>query len=591
MEELIIPNPSQHDVVSYNILLDGTDMDASYEILSISIDKEINRIPTAKILIKDGDASLAQFEISNKNDFIPGKEIIIKIGFDSNNKQVFKGLITKHQVRVKENGNTQLMIECKDYAMRMTLGRQSKYFLESKDSDVIDTIISNYENLAADVEDTQLKHHELIQHHVTDWDYVILRAESNGMLVNVNDGDISVKKPDTSTDPVLQITYGSSIMEFEAEMDARSQWTKVQASSWDYKNQELFTAEIDEANSFSQAGNVSGATLGASNKLDQYQLHHSGHLLEQELQSWVDGTMMRSRLAKIRGRARFTGFSDIKPGDMVKIAGIGERFNGNSFVTAVRQDVGDGTWYTNIQFGLSPEQYSSVHPDLNESPSAGLLGAIKGLQIAKVLQLENDPEGEDRILVKIPVIDNSSNGTWVRIACLDAGKDRGSFFRPEIDDEVIVGFINNDPRHAIMLGMLNSSAKPAPLSATDENDEKGFFTRSNMRVHFNDAKKIITIDTPAGNSIVLDEDGSKIEIKDQNANKITMDSSGIKLDSPRDVEIKAGLNLKISAGSAIEITGNSMKVNGTASMNLESASTKISSFGVTEISGSLVKIN
>ena len=591
MEELIIPNPSQHDVVSYNILLDGNDMDASYEILSISIDKEINRIPTAKILIKDGDASLAQFEISNKNDFIPGKEIIIKIGFDSNNKQAFKGLITKHQVRVKENGNTQLMIECKDYAMRMTLGRQSKYYLESKDSDVIDTIISNYENLTADVEDTQLKHQELIQHHVTDWDYVILRAESNGMLVNVNDGDISVKKPDTSSNPVLQITYGSSIMEFEAEMDARSQWTKVQASSWDYKNQELFTAEIDEANSFSQAGNVPGATLAASNKLEQYQLHHSGHLLEQELQSWVDGTMMRSRLAKIRGRARFTGFSDIKPGDMVKIAGVGERFNGNSFVTAVRQDVGDGTWYTNIQFGMSPEQYSSVHPDLNESPSAGLLGAIKGLQIAKVLQLENDPEGEDRILVKIPIIDNSSNGTWVRIACLDAGKDRGSFFRPEIDDEVIVGFINNDPRHAIMLGMLNSSAKPAPLTATDANDEKGFFTRSKMRVHFNDAKKIITIDTPAGNSIVLDEDGSKIEIKDQNANKITMDSSGIKLDSPNDVEIKAGLNLKISAGSAIEITGNSMKVGGTASMNLESASTKISSSGVTEISGSLVKIN
>lgn len=591
MEELIIPNPSQHDVVSYNILLDGNDMDASYEILSISIDKEINRIPTAKILIKDGDASLAQFEISNKNDFIPGREIIIKIGFDSNNKQAFKGLITKHQVRVKENGNTQLMIECKDYAMRMTLGRQSKYYLESKDSDVIDTIISNYENLTADVEDTQLKHQELIQHHVTDWDYVILRAESNGMLVNVNDGDISVKKPDTSANPVLQITYGSSIMEFEAEMDARSQWTKVQASSWDYKNQELFTAEIDEANSFSQAGNVPGATLAASNKLEQYQLHHSGHLLEQELQSWVDGTMMRSRLAKIRGRARFTGFSDIKPGDMVKIAGVGERFNGNSFVTAVRQDVGDGTWYTNIQFGMNPEQYSSVHPDLNESPSAGLLGAIKGLQIAKVLQLENDPEGEDRILVKIPIIDNSSNGTWVRIACLDAGKDRGSFFRPEIDDEVIVGFINNDPRHAIMLGMLNSSAKPAPLTATDANDEKGFFTRSNMRVHFNDGKKIITIDTPAGNSIVLDEDGSKIEIKDQNANKITMDSSGIKLDSPNDVEIKAGLNLKISAGSAIEITGNSMKVGGTASMNLESASTKISSSGVTEISGSLVKIN
>ena len=57
MEELIIPNPSQHDTISYEISLGGSKMDSSYEILSISIDKEVNRIPTAKILLKDGDAA------------------------------------------------------------------------------------------------------------------------------------------------------------------------------------------------------------------------------------------------------------------------------------------------------------------------------------------------------------------------------------------------------------------------------------------------------------------------------------------------------------------------------------------------------
>jgi Rhs element Vgr protein len=591
MEELIIPNPSQHDVASFNILLNGAAMDASYEVLSISIDKEINRIPTAKIVLKDGDASLANFEISNKEDFVPGTEIVIKIGFDSKNNQAFKGVITKHTIKVKESGDTQLLIECKDIAVRMTVGRHSHYFLNVKDSEVFDLLISNYEGINGDVASTNLKHKELVQHHLSNWDFMLLRAEANGMLVNVDDGKIQINRPDTTSDPVLQVSYGSSIIEFEAEMDARNQWANVEAISWDYTNQQLFKANISEAKAFTQHGNIPGSDLSGAIQLDKFELNHSGHLMEQELQDWVEGTMLRSRLGKIRGRARVTGFAGIKPGNMLKLTGVGNRFNGNAYVTAVKQDMGDGTWYTQIQFGLDPQRYNAVNKDVNDFQAAGLIGSISGLQIGIVVQLENDPDGEDRVLVKIPVIDADSNGTWVRVACLDAGANRGSFFRPEIDDEVIVGFINDDPRHGVMLGMLNSSTKPAPLAAKDANDEKGFFTRSKMRIHINDDTKTITIDTPAGNSIKLDEDGKKIEIKDQNSNKINMSSSGISLESQQSIEIKAGLNLTLSAGASLSIGGASLSVKADGSLGLEGAATKISSSGITEVSGSLVKIN
>jgi Rhs element Vgr protein len=591
MEELIIPNPSQHDVASFNILLNGAAMDASYEVLSISIDKEINRIPTAKIVLKDGDASLANFEISNKADFVPGTEIVIKIGFDSKNNQAFKGIITKHTIKVKESGDTQLLIECKDIAVRMTVGRHSRYFLDVKDSEVFDLLINNYEGLTGEITSTNLKHNELVQHHLSNWDFMLLRAEANGMLVNVDDGKIQINRPDTTSDPVLQVSYGSSIIEFEAEMDARNQWANVEAVSWDYTNQQLFKANISEAKAFTQHGNIPGSDLSGAIQLDKFELNHSGHLMEQELQDWVEGTMLRSRLGKIRGRARVTGFAGIKPGNMLKLTGVGNRFNGNAYVTAVKQDMGDGTWYTQIQFGLDPQRYNAVNKDVNDFQAAGLIGSISGLQIGIVVQLENDPDGEDRVLVKIPVIDADSNGTWVRVACLDAGANRGSFFRPEIDDEVIVGFINDDPRHGVMLGMLNSSTKPAPLAAKDANDEKGFFTRSKMRIHINDDTKTITIDTPAGNSIKLDEDGKKIEIKDQNSNKINMSSSGISLESQQSIEIKAGSNLTLSAGASLSIGGASLSVKADGSLGLEGAATKISSSGITEVSGSLVKIN
>ena len=223
--------------------------------------------------------------------------------------------------------------------------------------------------------------------------------------------------------------------------------------------------------------------------------------------------------------------------------------------------------------------------------TAGLMGGIHGLQIGIVVHLATDPDGDDRILVKIPTIDNNAQGIWSRVACLDAGDDRGTFFRPEIGDEVIVGFINDDPNHAIVLGMLNSSAKKAPLRASDDNHEKGIFTRSKMRVHFHDQTKTITIDTPAGNSIKLDEQGQTIEIKDQNSNKITLSTTGIKLSSQQNIDIEAGVNLSLKAGASLTIGGATLSVKADGNISMEGALAKLSASGITEISGSLVKIN
>ena len=79
MTEILIPNDSKYDVATYTILLDGTAIDPSYQVLSLSILKELNRISSATITLRDGDAALQSFELSNKDDFIPGKKIEIKI--------------------------------------------------------------------------------------------------------------------------------------------------------------------------------------------------------------------------------------------------------------------------------------------------------------------------------------------------------------------------------------------------------------------------------------------------------------------------------------------------------------------------------
>jgi uncharacterized protein involved in type VI secretion and phage assembly len=277
---------------------------------------------------------------------------------------------------------------------------------------------------------------------------------------------------------------------------------------------------------------------------------------------------------------------------MIQLAGIGDRFNGKAFVTAVRHEVGDGIWDTHIQFGLDPERHATIFNDVNDIEASGLVGGVRGLQIGKVVQLQNDPDGQHRILVKVPVIDNDAKkGIWMRMASLDAGKNRGAFFRPELNDEVIVGFINDDPRDAVVLGMLHSSAKPAPITAKDVNHEKGFTTRSKMHVSFNDNTKTITIDTPAGNKILLDESGKKIEVIDQNNNSIKMDPKGIKMESLKNIDITAGVNLTLKAGASLSIGGVSIALKADGNVSMEGAMAKISGQGIAELSGGLVKIN
>ena len=244
-----------------------------------------------------------------------------------------------------------------------------------------------------------------------------------------------------------------------------------------------------------------------------------------------------------------------------------------------------------MQLGLAP-QWFYQEADLVEQSAAGLLPGVNGLQIGVVVQLQDDPAGEHRILVKAPILDDKAEGIWSRIATLDAGDNRGSFFRPEIGDEVVLGFLNDDPRDPIVLGMLNSSAKPAPLSASDDNHQKGFFSRSKMKVTFDDDKIAIAIETPSGNKITISDEEKGITLEDQNKNTLTMNDSGIALKSPKDITLEATGKLTFKASQDTSLEGLNVNVKANAQFKAEgSAGAEVSTGAIAVLKGSLVQIN
>ncbi|HET6994612.1 MAG TPA: type VI secretion system tip protein VgrG [Chitinophagaceae bacterium] len=585
-DDQTIPAKVKGAAVTFTVKVDGQAIPQTTQVYAVVVIKEANRIPSAKLTIIDGEPSKTDFAVSSGTVFLPGKEIEIFAGHQSNEDSIFKGIIVKHGIVVRKGGVSQLMLECKDKSFRMALGRKSAYYVDQKDSDIADTLLGNHKLTITSIEDTKKKFPEMVQYDTSDWDFLVTRMDINGKLVLINNGAATIKAPDFSTKPVLTLQYGATIHEFDAEMDARNQYKAVKAISWDQSSQELLEINGQDPSKIKDNGNFTAAQLADVTGLKEMVLRHGGNISQEELQSWADSYWQKSRMAKIRGRASFDGFAGVKPGDIVELKGFGDRFNGKVLVAAIRHDLANGGWTTSVQFGMDPEWFASQF--IPSCPAAkSLIPDIQGLHTGVVSQLEKDPAGEDRVLIKLPMVDPGGNGTWARVATLDAGKKRGSFFRPNIGDEVLIGFIDNDPRNAVIIGMMNSSKLPAAIQPKDSNKIKGFFFSSEMEIRFNDEDPSMTFQTKGGNKLIISEKSGAegITLQDQHGNKILMNKDGITMESAKKMILKA------SSGD-IEIEGMNLKQKAQAEFKAEGAAgLEVSSSAIAKLKGSLVQIN
>lgn len=534
--------------ITATIKSNGNTVSSEYHIISIDVIKEVNKIPTAQLIVLDGDAAQQKFEISDSDDFAPGQKIEILLRYDSDQDEtVFKGIIVRHRVKADKNGSY-LTLDLKDVAFRLTTTRKSAVFPEDntksiKDHEIIKNIIKVDKNLTVkSVEKTTIKHERMVQYDCSDWDFILSRTDANGLWVLVDDSEIVVKKPELTAQPKHTFNYGiDTIYDFEMESDIRQHVDKVTSTRWSSKQQKMFTP-IAAADFKLQQGNDIDSKLASAIGADDYSLIAPVDLRPKERKAWADAKLKKSRLSMLKGHIKVDGDATIKLGDLIEIKGIGDRFNGKTLVTAVRHQVSEQGWQTDVQFGLSADWYIKQRDDIVDTPASGLLPPINGLHIGKVVDFQDDPENQFRVRVNVPTIGKDAI-IWARMASLYAGKDRGIFFWPEKDDEVLLGFLNDDPRQAVILGTLPSE-KNAPyvhLKPTKENNIKGIIVKNGTHLAFTDEDKkaSVILQTQKSNKIGLDDEKEIILIKDQHGNKISMSKDGIEITSVKDIKIDA----------------------------------------------------
>ncbi|WP_196769714.1 type VI secretion system tip protein VgrG [Vibrio natriegens] len=464
---------------------------------------------------------------------------------------------------------------------------------------MINSLISNYSSITADsVDSTSVEHDELVQFNCSDWDFMLTRAEANGLVVANLQNKLSVKAPSVSDPAALVVTYGTDLINFCAEVDARYQFSSVTSTAWDPSTQAMLSQQ-SAATEISNQGNLSASELANVLGISEYRMQTSASYTQDSLTNWAKGQRAKSMLAKVRGTVTFQGNAKAQINSLIELAGVGDRFNGSHYIGAVHHRIEQGQWLTTVDLGLAPV-WSAEHRDLGAPPASGWLPPVDGLQIGVVTQLNEDPETQYRIKVKVPALGDTNNEVWARLSSYYANNESGNFFIPEIDDEVVLGYINQDPGQPIILGSLYSSKKAMPYELTQENYTKAIVTKNKLKIEFDDDKKVITITTPGENSITISDDEKSITLADQNSNTVTLNESGITLDSPKDITISAGgnISLKSTGDTSIEATGDTnikgMNVSADATTSLTakgSASAELSASGNTTIKGAIVNIN
>lgn len=617
----------------------GAENAHEWPVLSVDVVREVNKIPWARIALKDGDfGEKPDFAISSTDFFKLGATIEIRAKESVNEDSVtlFKGLVVRHAVKADVEKSV-LVIELKDPAFKMTRVRRSVVHGDANDgkddktiieNDIINKHYSNEYSLDLTKMPNRVKHKELVQYYCTDWDFILSRAEANGCWVMVNGEKIQIGKVTSESLENAQKTFkyideNCTIYSFHMELDGRHHYNhegqnvmhdNIEGAYFSFKDQEIkneksnddFTplkykaagsteAEAGGANvtdvetldrdqgsaGFNDvsvddvivdeavdedAGKTEEDLLKSAHKLGggKYTLFHPVDISGEEAQVWANAHQRKSRLSLFKGRIRIDGNQCKKSdqeellclGDAIELENMASRFNGATFITGIRHQITvDDGWKSDIQFGMSPEWFTEQNGNMAAPPAGGLLPAVHGLHIGKVKKI--DPRGDSqqkeenhyKVKVEIPVPDSKDgkNIIWARHASPYAGNNRGMLFKPEEGDEVVLGFLNDDPRHAIIIGSLYSS-KNKQLEMKEDNEKyigefiKSISMKENHSLVFNSeqSKRSIALRTPRGNCLTMsDESEGEFRIKDEHGNEILMNKEGITIKTEQNtIEMK-----------------------------------------------------
>ena len=493
-------------------------MPNDWQVLSIQVEREVNKIASAQLILIDGDTgSNADFKISSTTFFQLGETIKIEVEQDDG-RLVFEGLVVKHQIKMDAKQGL-LVVDLKHPAFKHTGTRHNRVHLIKK-GEGSNTGIT------------------LVQHYCTDWDYLLCLTELSGKWVVTDQEGIKVIGPgleersqflkndlykfsSNDTDGIkyeevrevdtnfieeitLPISYGArqkEIISFQMEMNGNDLYANFttppppppppEAEAYPLVQLPVTAPEKVIDREIGKGGHEIPESALKNLGREKYNFFHSVGFNDKD---WKTAQAIKSRYSAYKGRIEVLGgnYKDmggrteeedaIYLGKLLNIKQIAKRFNGNTPITSLHHTIDEKGWFLDIGFGLSAEWHIDKHPDVLKPPAAGLTPGIRGLQIGEIADpanpnfKENEAESDhnskldhpNNQTVNIKLYNEKQNIVGTKI---NKGRNNINYPSYNINEGVILAFYNDNPNNAVILGQVKTDLLPTLLPAPTSLDD------------------------------------------------------------------------------------------------------------------------
>jgi len=539
-----------------------------------------------------------------------GKIVSLKISpmdeyVDSSEALEFIGLITNIGLANSGGAMNVVTIEAMSPTILLDQAKVYRFYENMTFTDVVRSIFGAYSvDTGAITIGEEFSRDFWAQWSETDWEYITTRRRTYPGWVFYDGKKLVIEEKKSRN------THKLSWQKHVGSADVRMNMTgyKFRNTGWDEGQKSPMSQDVSVQTQFSGVAQKAYASSASKmNETSSIALPLRGDTMPtktgeiqqitEALQAEKIGTMVQCKLQ--------TNVPSLKVGDTLTLEGMGDTYSGIYIITAIEHRFENGSYHNFVTASPLETAYPTAPVARNERQSDPLMAIVTD---------NNDPDMRGRVKVKFPMKSASGGdleSPWLRTTSGYAGSNRGIYFIPEIDDEVLVGFEMGDSNMPVVLGSLWNGMDNPPQSAINpggddgelsKNDNKVIYTRTGHQIVLSDkdgAGKIKIIDRTGKNTMIIDSKENTISItadKDYNLTvkgNITLKADGdFKLEA-QNVSIDAKMSCKIKAGSGgAEITSSGMmKLDATAKMDVGGAMIDINGKGPVNVKGTPISLN
>ncbi|MEB3180867.1 MAG: phage baseplate assembly protein V [Nostocaceae cyanobacterium] len=552
--------------------------DVTQAVISLTCELSLEKASMFKLQLNN-----AKLNFTDSALFDVGKNVEIYMGYAGDLQPIMLGEITAVNPTFPSNGASVMTVTGYDKSHRMRHNQPSRFTFKNINDSAIAALIAAENLLIPIVDPSLMPPRESVQQTGSDWALLKELADRNFFRVYVHWDKLYFHFPRPQTELVV-LEWGKNLISFNPRLSTAGQAGIQIIRGYDYKLAQKIVAILPAVAIGSDLDDLI-ERLGSTFLEQLVQLGR--HVVrDHPVDSYIDAAVLaKSVLLQLlqglyEGSGRCIGIPTLRPGQMIEIRGIGKRFGGSYTLSTVTHTIDDSGYQT--QFEISQEVpnnlLQSLRKKIGETPSPNKQEKVDGVVIG-IVENNLDPLGMSRVQLSFPHLSDVNLSNWARLATLMTGGDRGTYFLPDIGDEVAVVFEGGNIDKPIVIGSLwNGKARP-PQVNKGLNEKKEIKTKSGIKILFDETpgKENLTLQTKTGSTIKIDDtpgaeklslqwkgiDSNLIELKQDgitikfNNNSINLSSQGItiKIDDNNSMQISsAGVNIK---GTQVELNANS----------------------------------